>query len=268
MTVMAIAFPSRLTSIAVIVRSVELTSGTDDGERGEVVMAEQRLRGVAHHGGVERLRDMRVRLVARRRPQFRRSRCDTRSSSISRRSGSGNRRRPSRLPSTRMSCGSRLLMPCAESARLDRERHVGVRALRRARERRRRCVRRLRCGSDVAEHLRQRRFDDVLNRRRIRLRLPAGVARAEVLKRQENAHDSRYFAVSICVMKASVSFQPRRSSSYVSVAATRAGFVRAFGLPPLIDLSRSSMSSLAIEEYLAREQHRHVVLAFVVLERP
>src|SRR5437763_4304726 len=94
-----------------------------------------------------------------------------------------------------------------------------------------------------SEHLRQRRFDDVLNRRRIRLRLPAGVARAEVLKRQENAQGCFYFMLSMCVMKASVSFQPALSFAYRRVASTRTGFVRRASRWPSIAMLLMSRSS-------------------------
>src|SRR5712671_7358578 len=56
-----------------------------------------------------------------------------------------------------------------------------------------------------AEHRRQRVFDHILNRSRVRLRLPAGVARAEVLKRQENAHGRCYLTLSMCEIVASES---------------------------------------------------------------
>ena len=42
-----------------------------------------------------------------------------------------------------------------------------------------------------AEHFRQRLFDDLLHCDRVLLPLPAGVAGAEVLKREEQAHEAR-----------------------------------------------------------------------------
>src|SRR5690606_30945121 len=40
----------------------------------------------------------------------------------------------------------------------------------------------------LTEHLRQRLFDDLLYRQRVRLRLPAAVARAEILDGEQEAH--------------------------------------------------------------------------------
>src|SRR5437763_1678019 len=81
-----------------------------------------------------------------------------------------------------------IIQPHYQSAVADLEGNVGMRTLRT----RMHAGVRAAGAFDVngrAKHFPERFLDDLLDRERIRLALPAGVPRAEVLKREEKAHE-------------------------------------------------------------------------------
>src|SRR5258708_7427929 len=150
------------------------------------MLPHQRLRGVAHTDGVEWLGNERVRLIGE---------------------NVGNLSTPDLINVTlrfrgeaaveiiryRLDGGDadvvreKVVESLAKAARLDPERHIGMCALRA-------CVNARICppgsfdADRFSEHRGQRILDHVLDSGRVRLRLPAGVTRAKVLKREENAH--------------------------------------------------------------------------------